>query len=85
MMNPRRYLVKMYHFGERVLPKETILVGLDLSSGYGIQAAHVEMDRMFGRITQAARIQSRDLKHCRIEVVDEESQAVVYNFYPPTE
>ena len=84
-MNPRRYLIKVYFYGGQILPKDTVIVGLDLTTGHGIQAAHVEIDRVFMRMAQAARIHPRDLKHCRIEVIDEELQTVVYNFYPPTE
>lgn len=85
MFNPRRYEVRVYLWGSRVLPKDKALIGLDLSSGHGIQAAHVELDRMLMRIAAAAQIRPKDLKHCRVEVLDEETGDVVWNFYPPAE
>ena len=85
MNNPRRYEIRVTLFGTRLLPKDKCLVGLDLSSGHGVQAAHVELDRMLMRIASAANVRPKDLRHCRVEVLDEETQMVVWNFYPPTE
>jgi hypothetical protein len=85
MFNPRRYEIRVYLFGARVLPKDKALVGLDLSSGHGLQAAHVELDRMLMRIAAAAQIRPKDIKHSRVEVLDEETGDVVWNFYPPNE
>lgn len=85
MNNPRRYEIRVTLFGSRLLPKDKCLVGLDLSTGHGIQAAHVELDRMLMRIAAAAQVRPKDVKHCRVEVLDEETQMVVWNFYPPTE
>ncbi len=85
MFNPLRYEVRVYLFGSRLLPKDKALVGLDLTSGHGLQAAHVELDRMLMRIASAAQVRPKDIKHCRVEVLDEETQEVVWNFYPPAE
>jgi len=85
MFNPRRYEVRVYLYASRVLPKDKALIGLDLSSGHGLQAASVELDRMLMRIAAAAQIRPKDIKHCRVEVLDEETGDVVWNFYPPTE
>ena len=85
MFNPRRYEVRVTLFGNPVLPDDKCLVGLDLSTGHGVQAAYVEMDRMFMRIVSAAKIHQKDVPHCRIEVLDEESRVVVWNFYPSVE
>ena len=85
MLNPRRYEIRVYLFGSRLLPKDKALVGLDLESGHGIWAAHVELDRMLMRIASAANVRPKDVKHCRVEVLDEESGTVVWNFYPPNE
>jgi len=85
MNNPRRYEIRVHLFGSRLLPKDKCLVGLDLSTGHGIQAAHVELDRMLMRIVSAAKVRPKDVKHCRVEVLDEETEMVVWNFYPPTE
>ena len=85
MNNPRRYEIRVTLFGTRLLPKDKCLVGLDLSSGHGVQAAHVELDRMLMRIVSAAKVRAKDIKHCRVEVLDEETQTVVWNFYPPNE
>lgn len=85
MFNPRRYEIRVYLFSSRLLPKDKMLIGLDLTSGHGLQAAHVELDRMLMRITAAAQIRPKDVKHCRVEVLDEQTQEVVWNFYPPVE
>lgn len=85
MFNPRRYEIRVYLFGSHLLPKDKCLVGLDLESGHGVQAAHVELDRMLMRIVSAANVRPKDVKHCRVEVLDEETQVVVWNFYPPNE
>lgn len=82
MMNPRRYEVRAYMHGSRILTGEKILIGLDLTTGHGIQAASVELDRMLMRIVGAARIREKDIKHCRVEVFDEETNSVAWNFYP---
>jgi hypothetical protein len=85
MFNPLRYEIRVYFNGSRVLPKDKILIGLDLSTGHGIQAASVELDRMLMRVAAAARIRPKDLKYCRVEVLYEETRTVVCNHYPPTE
>lgn len=85
MFNPLRYEVRIYLHGSRVLPKEKILIGLDLQSGHGIQAANVELNQLFMRIAAAAQIRPKDVKYCRVEVVEEETQQVAWSFYPAVE
>lgn len=80
-MNPRRYEIRFYCHGRRLLKDQKTLVGLDLETGHGVQFAQVEMDRLLHRLRNAAGIHPRDTKHCRVEAVDEASGQSVW-FYP---
>ena len=85
MFNVRRYEIRVILLGRRLLPEDKCLVGLDLTTGHGIQQADAILSEMFARIVVAAKIHRKDVKHCRVEVLDEETQTIVWNFYPPIE
>lgn len=83
-MSLRRYEVRLFRYYQRLLKNEKTVVSLDLVTGPGIQHAHFYMDQMLTRLCVAAGVRPGDLKHCRAEVIDEETGESVW-FYPPSE
>lgn len=81
-MNLRRYELRLFRSYQRLLKDQKTVVSLDLITGPGLQHAHFYMDQMFARMCQAAGVHSRDVKHCRIEAIDEETGQTL-SFYPP--
>lgn len=83
-MNLRRYELRLFRYHQRLLREEKTVVSLDLETGPGIQHAHFYMDQMLLRLARAAGVRPSDIKHCRVEAVDEETGQSVY-FYPAPE
>lgn len=83
-MSLRRYELRLFQHYRRLLKDQKTVVSLDLVTGPGIQHAHFYMDQMLSRLAMAAGVRAGDMKHCRVEAIDEETGESVY-FYPAPE